>query len=123
MAATKKTTTLRGHLRGGAYYDYRTFSQYTAENGNSVYVVDGRLSTKEKGNDAFTAFIKDAKNCARKDETTEFENDKDLAQYLMSGYDPYVDYIDNGQQYKRACEKNDEIMRIADAFAKAAGTE
>ena len=123
MAATKKTTTLKGHLRYETYYDYRTFSQYTAENGNSIYVVDGRLSTKENGNEAFSRFLKEAKNCARKDETTEFERDKDIAQYLMSGYDPYVDYIDDGKQYKRACESNDEIMRIVGAFTKAAGID
>ena len=123
MAATKKTTTLKGHLRSETYYDYRTFSQYTAENGNSIYVVDGKLSTKENGNETFSRFLKEAKNCARKDETTEFESDKDIAQYLMSGYDPYVDYIDDGKQYKRACESNDEIMRIVGAFTKAAGID
>ena len=104
---------------GQLYNHWKHFTQYTAENGNSIYTIGNRLVTKEEGNKEFIDIVSKYEH-----ETTRSSSDKnddDIIEGLRSSIDPWTMMIDDYTQMKEAEAHNDAIYAILSAFREAAG--
>lgn len=111
-----KTTILHYY---SPYLHKKFFCEYIADNGKSLYTVDGRVVTKEQGNKEFVDTVKKSKTYNVEKFTEDANNDAILKQ-LDSGIDKYVQYIDDYNQYNTACKNNEKIRTVIKAFKQIA---
>lgn len=99
--------------------NFKVFSQYTAENGKSVYTIGTALVSKEEGNKVFSDIKKKDPNAEVSVKTVNASNE-DILNFLDNSLDKYTNYIDDYRQQKAAEKANDEIYKIIDAFSNVA---
>lgn len=95
-----------------------TFKTYIAENGNIVYVANGRLTTKEEGN----AIFQERKERYAVDKITaryEMMKEGDAIAYYKRSIDDYIEYIDDYKQQEQARKNNDRLREVINAIEKA----
>lgn len=93
----------------GAYYKDYFFRTFIDNQGNKEYSINGRETAKEEGNQLFKDIMKCGKEIKREDSSEEVTY-QEMIDRLMKGYDEYVQYIDDGRQYRQACEANQKIL-------------
>ena len=103
------------------YWKIKTFYQYAAENGNSLYLIGSEYTDKETGNQTFKDLVANAREYSVSRNTLEL-SDKETLEHLGKSIDPYVEYIDNYRQYKEAQASNQHIYNLMDAFRKTAAS-
>jgi F0F1-type ATP synthase beta subunit len=94
------------------------FKTYIAENGNVVYVADGKLTTKEDGN----KFFQECKESYKVDKITvmyKAMNEEEVINYYKKGIDEYIEYIDDWNQQEQARKYNNRMREIINAIEKA----
>ena len=94
------------------------FKTYIAENGNVVYVANGRLTTKENGN----AIFQEYKENYKVDKITaqyEMMKEEDAIAYYKRSIDDYIEYIDDWKQQEQARKNNDRLHEVINAIEKA----
>lgn len=94
------------------------FKTYIAENGNVVYVADGRLTTKEDGNE----FFQECKEAYKVDKITvryKAMKEEEAINYYKKGIDEYIEYIDDWNQQEQARKYNNRMREIINAIEKA----
>ena len=88
-------------------YHKVTLTRYT--NHDSVYIKDGEISDR----DTLNATYKKLKNKGAEIQVIEREIEVDeIEKNLMKDYDPYVEYIDDGNLYKSTCKNNEMILNL-----------
>lgn len=113
-------TTVTGKIDG--WFRTKSFWQYTAANGNSIYVTGRhKLTTKDEGNAEYTRFCQNATELKKDAWTKTFDDDQAAVDYIMGAYDEFVEYIDNYRQYKEAEAENEKVINIVREYKKAAG--
>ena len=118
MATTKKATIKITQVNAsmpdgrnrvtGRYIKYYTFKTFIDHKGRKTYYLNGKVSTKDEGNAIFKDIKKYGKNIERTDSSEEVTYEEILRR-LESSIDQYVEYIDDGRQYREACDRNDKI--------------
>ena len=98
---------------------FKTFVQYVAENGKSVYVVSGKLTTREDGNQAFREALEKHPGATVVNNVVDSDDAKILND-LEESIDKYTIFIDNYGQQKAAERENERISEIIAAFEKVA---
>ena len=82
-------------------------TRYT--NYDNIYIKDGEISDR----DTLNATYKKLKNKGAEIQVIEREIEVDeIEKNLMKDYDPYVEYIDDGNQYKNVCKNNERILDL-----------
>lgn len=82
-------------------------TKYT--NHDNIYIKDGEISDR----DTLNATYKKLKNQGAKIQVIEREIEADeIEKNLMKDYDPYVEYIDDGNLYKSTCKNNETILNL-----------
>ena len=98
---------------------FKTFVQYVAENGKSVYEVSGKLTTRDEGNRVFREALASHPGATVGTNVVGADN-IDILKKLKDSIDPYTQYIDDWGQQKAAERENERIREIIAAFEKVA---
>ena len=118
MASTKKATIKITRINAsmpdsrnrvtGRYIRYYTFKTFVDHKGRKTYYLNDKETTKDAGNNIFKEIRQYGKNIERTDSSEEVTYEE-LIRRLESSIDLYVEYIDDGRQYREACAHNDKI--------------
>lgn len=92
----------------GRYIRYYTFKTFVDHKGRKTYYLNDKETTKDAGNNLFKEIRQYGKNIER-DDSSEEVTYEELIRRLESSIDQYVEYIDDGRQYRDACAHNDKI--------------
>jgi hypothetical protein len=79
------------------------------ETGNIIYTYNNAISTREELNNEYIKARKEHREI-QINETTK-EKDK-LIESLRNEIDEYVEYIEDGNQYNKACERNEKLKNL-----------
>lgn len=118
-----KTVSVQALMPHGThkYIRWATFTTYEADNGNKLYTIDGTSPVeRDEGNKKYLEYAH-AEGFKRSESIVE-TTDQGIIERLEKGIDPYVDYIDNGDQWRAAVARNRHIGEFIDAFKKIAET-
>jgi hypothetical protein len=101
------------------YFRWATFTTYEADNGKKLYTIDGTTPVeRDEGNKKYLEYAH-AEEFKRSESIVE-TTDAGIIERLEKGIDPYVDYIDNGDQWRAAVARNRRISEFIDTFKKLA---
>ena len=113
-------------------FTHMVLKTFTHDDGTVVYSINNREVTKEELDAQYTEAISSNKEwyTARSgreplEETTD-EYDityEELIDRLEKSIDPYVEYIDDGKQYREACAHNDKIRKEIAKYKAILGTK
>lgn len=114
------TTTIVDFIPNNSrYHQWKSFKQYTADNGNSIYTIDGKIVSKNEGNNIFVNLIRSSKEYTVEKSTLDLST-AEIIKNLQLSIDEYPEMIDNYQQYKSALAHNDKIYHLISEFEKIA---
>lgn len=94
---------------------YHSFIKYIAENGNYICVVDGKIVSRDEGNQIFRELKREHSNCKIEKEICHLNNDE-IIDYIDSQIDKYANYIDNYKQYRSAMDTNERLYDLIRKF-------
>lgn len=94
---------------------YHSFVKYIAENGNYICVVDGKIVSKDEGNQIFKELKREHSNCKIEKEVCHLNNDEIIA-YIDGQIDKYANYIDDYNQYRSAMDANERLYDLIQKF-------
>jgi hypothetical protein len=92
----------------GRYIKYYTFKTFIDHKGRKTYYLNDKETTKDDGNEVFKDIKKYGRDIARTDSSEEVTYEE-IIRRLESSIDQYVEYIDDGRQYREACDRNAKI--------------
>ena len=143
MAHVKNVWVHAIHLRNvgykvGYYWDTKTFTTFTDDNGNKTYLIDNEVGSMDEGNGQYLKMKNSNKEWRKTDECKQFlkrtktaieetfhqeveEYDityEEIIKKLEGCIDEYVEFIDNYEQYRSACRANDEIRERIEKVKK-----
>ena len=107
----------RTTLKCGGFSN-KHFTKYIAENGNAVCTINNEIVGRNAGNDIYRALKADGAVVTERD--TYDMDDNEIIEYLESGIDKYVQYIENYNQYAQAQEHNDKLHKLIAEFRRIA---
>lgn len=102
--------------KGNSYY---IFEKYIAENGNIMCAVDDEVTTREAGNEFYKELKTRGAVCTSR-KTWDMDNEE-IADYIKSGIDRNVEYIDDGKRYFAVKARNDKLWKLLKEFRNIAG--
>ena len=110
-----QTITLDGVF--GRWWGIHRFTKMTDDNGNVIeYSHDSKRGlTEEEMNKEYKSLLKIGTGMKRKIETKNITIDEYIDN-LEKSIDQYVEYIDNGKQYREAVESNRKIRERIEQF-------
>ena len=94
---------------------YHSFIKYIAENGNYLCVVDGKIVSKDEGNQIFRELKSKHPECKIEKEIDNLNNNE-IIDYIDSQIDKYANYIDDYNQYKSAMDANERLYDLIKKF-------
>ena len=94
---------------------YHSFIKYIAENGNYLCVVDGKIVSKDEGNQMFRELKSKHPECKIEKETDNLNNNE-IIDYINSQIDKYANYIDDYNQYKSVTDFNERLYKLISEF-------
>ena len=101
----------------GRYIKHYTFKTFIDHTGKKTYYLNGKVVTKEYGNDRYKEIQSLGEKIKRTD-TQETVSYDELIARLNRSIDPYVEYIDYPRQYRSACEFNAKIREEIRQYEK-----
>lgn len=103
------------------YTTRKHFTKYIAENGNAICAINGEIVEPEAGNETYRKLK--AKGAIVKDREVFDMNDAEIIEYIESGIDRHIEYIENYRQYAEAKEHNDKLYKLASEFRRIAESQ
>ena len=100
-------------------FSYRHFTKYIAENGKAVCAINDEVVEPDVGNDIYKALRAEGATVVNR-EFIIGKTDSEIVEYIESGIDKYLQYIENYKQYEQAREHNDKLYKLAEEFKRIA---
>lgn len=94
---------------------YHSFIKYIAENGNYICAVDGKIVSRDEGNQIFRELKRKHPNCKIEKEICHLNNDE-IINYIDGQIDKYANYIDDYNQYRSAMDANEQLYDLIQKF-------
>ena len=107
---------------GHKCFKWTHFTTFEADNGNKLFTIDGETAIdREEGNKKYLEYAH-AEGFKRYENVIE-TTDQEIIERLEKEIDLYVDYIDDGKQWRAAITRNKNIREFIDTFKKLADYE